>query len=148
MKVISKNDKISVFVIDKKVVDKDNINEYMKKFILKLRKYRDDIHGFYRVDVYNNKFGVCIDFIKEDDIEIFNDMVDLKIVLYDSEDIFLKFDDYFLLNRDDIYFFRGSYYVGLNNLSYLEYLSICEYCSFIYGEDYKNIKFNLKKIKV
>ena len=40
MRVINKNDRISIFIIDKDSIDRDNINDYMKGLILKLkRKY-------------------------------------------------------------------------------------------------------------
>ena len=53
MKVISRNDKISVFLMGENVLDKDNIMGQIKELIIKLkRKYNKTISGFYRVNIY------------------------------------------------------------------------------------------------
>ena len=147
MRVINKNDRISIFIIDKDSIDRDNINDYMKGLIFKLkRKYKKDICGFYIGHVYSCKFGVLLELIKEDDLDFFGDMLDLKIIMHDDEDIFLRFDDYFLLDRECIYVFKNKYYVNVSDISYSEFLGICEFCEFVFGEELEGFKGSLKKV--
>lgn len=147
MRVINKNDRISIFIIDKDSIDRDNINDYMKGLILKLkRKYKKDICGFYIGHVYSYKFGILVELVKEDDLDFFGDMLDLKIIIHDDEDVFLRFDDYFLLNNKCIYVFKSKYYVNIRDISYSEFLGICEFCEFVFGEELEGFKGSLKKV--
>ena len=148
MKIISNGDKLSVFVIDNKDIDLDNLDMYMKELIIKLRrKYRKDIYGFYKVDVYvKDKIGMIIDFNLEEEIDFFRDLVDLKVVVHEEADVFLKFSDYFLFDKKKVYFFEGEYYVDIDDLSDKEFLEKLEFCDTIYGEELSDIKGNFKKI--
>ena len=148
MKIISNGDKLSVFVIDNKDIDLDNLDMYMKELIIKLRrKYRKDIYGFYKVDVYvKDKIGMIIDFTLEEEIDFFRDLVDLKVVVHEEADVFLKFSDYFLFDTKKVYFFEGEYYVDIDDLSDEEFLEKLEFCKVIYGEELSDIKGNFKKI--
>ena len=148
MKIISNGDKLSVFVIDNKDIDLNNLDMYMKELIIKLRrKYRKDIYGFYRVDVYvKDKIGMIIDFNLEEEIDFFKDLVDLKVVVHEDVDVFLKFSDYFLFDNKKVYFFEVEYYVDIDDLSDEEFLEKLEFCKVIYGEELSDIKGNFKKI--
>lgn len=148
MKIISNGDKLSVFVIDNKDIDLNNLDMYMKELIIKLRrKYRKDIYGFYKVDVYvKDKIGMIIDFNLEEEIDFFKDLVDLKVVVHEDVDVFLKFSDYFLFDNKKVYFFEGEYYVDIDDLSDEEFLEKLEFCKVIYGEELSDIKGNFKKI--
>ena len=148
MKIISNGDKLSVFVIYNKDIDLNNLDMYMKELIIKLRrKYRKDIYGFYRVDVYvKDKIGMIIDFNLEEEIDFFKDLVDLKVVVHEDVDVFLKFSDYFLFDNKKVYFFEGEYYVDIDDLSDEEFLEKLEFCKVIYGEELSDIKGNFKKI--
>ena len=148
MKIISNSDKLSVFVINNKDIDLDNLDMYMKELIIKLRrKYRKDIYGFYKVDVYvKDKIGMIIDFTLEEEIDFFRDLVDLKVVVHEEADVFLKFSDYFLFDKKKVYFFEGEDYVDIDDLSDEEFLEKLEFCKVIYGEELSDIKGNFKKI--
>ena len=121
MKIISNGDKLSVFVINNKDIDLNNLDMYMKELIIKLRrKYRKDIYGFYKVDVYiKDKIGMIIDFNLEEEIDFFRDLVDLKVVVHEDADVFLKFSDYFLFDKKKVYFFFFVYYVDIFDFSVL-----------------------------
>ena len=148
MKIISNGDKLSVFVINNKDIDLNNLDMYMKELIIKLRrKYRKDIYGFYKVDVYvKDKIGMIIDFNLEEEIDFFRDLVDLKVVVHEEADVFLKFSDYFLFDKKKVYFFEGEYYVDIDDVSDKEFLEKLEFCDTIYGEELSDIKSNFKKI--
>ena len=148
MKIISNGDKLSVFVINNKDIDLNNLDMYMKELIIKLRrKYRKDIYGFYKVDVYiKDKIGMIIDFNLEEEIDFFRDLVDLKVVVHEEADVFLKFSDYFLFDKKKVYFFEGEYYVDIDDVSNKEFLEKLEFCDTIYGEELSNIKDNFKKV--
>lgn len=148
MKIISNGDKLSVFVINNKDIDLNNLDMYMKELIIKLRrKYRKDIYGFYKVDVYvKDKIGMIIDFNLEEEIDFFRDLVDLKVVVHEDADVFLKFSDYFLFDKKKVYFFEGEYYVDIDDVSDKEFLEKLEFCNLVYGEELSDIKGNFKKI--
>ena len=148
MKIISNGDKLSVFVINNKDIDLNNLDMYMKELIIKLRrKYRKDIYGFYKVDVYvKDKIGMIIDFNLEEEIDFFRDLVDLKVVVHEDADVFLKFSDYFLFDKKKVYFFEGEYYVDIDDVSDKEFLEKFEFCDTVYGEELSDIKGNFKKI--
>ena len=148
MKIISNGDKLSVFVINNKDIDLNNLDTYMKELIIKLRrKYRKDIYGFYKVDVYvKDKIGMIIDFNLEEEIDFFRDLVDLKVVVHEDADVFLKFSDYFLFDKKKVYFFEGEYYVDIDDVSDKEFLEKFEFCDTVYGEELSNIKGNFKKV--
>lgn len=148
MKIISNGDKLSVFVINNKDIDLDNLDMYMKELIIKLRrKYRKDIYGFYKVDVYvKDKIGMIIDFTLEEEIDFFKDLVDLKVVVHEDVDVFLKFSDYFLFGDKKVYFFDGEYYVDIDDISDEDFLEKLEFCKIVYGEELSDIKGNFKKI--
>ncbi len=148
MKIISNGDKLSVFVINNKDIDLNNLDMYMKELIIKLRrKYRKDIYGFYKVDVYvKDKIGMIIDFNLEEEIDFFRDLVDLKVVVHEDADVFLKFSDYFLFDKKKVYFFEGEYYVDIDDVSDKEFLESLEFCDTVYGEKLSDIKGNFKKV--
>ena len=139
MKVNALNDKIIVYTYDTKFND---INDYIKKIILKLRKnYRLNVFGFYQVDVYyNKKVGMIIEVIKDEDIDSFYDLLDLKINVYEDSDIFLKFDDYFLDYKKNMFVFNDKYYLNVEDLSKKELFEMVEFCSFVYGSELERIR--------
>lgn len=148
MRIISNDDKLSVFIIDDKEIDLNNMDVYMKELIIKLRrKYRKDISGFYKVDVYvKDKIGMIIDFNLEEEIDFFRDLVDLKVSLHEDADMFLGFSDYFLFEGKKVYFFDKKYYVDLDDVSDEEFLRNIEFCEIVYGEELNKIKNNFKMV--
>jgi len=132
MKIITKKDKITVRII--KEEDINNINDYIKRIILTLkRKYKIDIFGFYRVDVYqNSKVGLIIDIIKEEDIDCFNDLLDLKVNIKKNSPMYLKFNDYFLNEKKDIQIIDNSFYISVDNITKKEMLEMIEFSEIVY----------------
>ncbi len=148
MRIIADGDKLSIFALKKDDIDMDNINEYIKKLVLKLkRKYRRDISGFYDAFVYtNDKMGIIIDLVREEELDFFRDLVDLKIKVYSNSDIYLEFGDYFLLDKKNIYFWKDNYYVDLKDISDEEFLNIIEFSRVVYGDELEGLKKNLSLV--
>lgn len=148
LKTTLKGDNISIFIINETSINKDNINGYVKELIIKLkRKYRKKISGLYKANIYINKnYGIIIDLIKEEDIDFFSDMVDLKIILHENEEMYLSFDDYFLLKQKKIFFLNNKYYININSLNKKELLKMYEFCNIIYGDQVKELENNFKLI--
>ena len=89
---------------------------------------------------------MIIDFNLEEEIDFFRDLVDLKVVVHEEADVFLKFSDYFLFDKKKVYFFEGEYYVDIDDVSDKEFLEKLEFCDTVYGEELSDIKGNFKKV--
>ena len=76
------------------------------------------------------------------------DIIDLKIVICENEDIYLGFEDYYLFKNRKKYFLNNKYYVNLKEISKEEYLKVCEFCNIVYGEELSKIKQNKKLITI
>ena len=146
MKVVFSENKISIFM--PKIISNADINDYIKKLIIKLKhNYKVDIFGFYKVNVYKNqRIGMIIDLIMEEEIDFFKDLLDLKIEVKEDSEIYLKFDDYFLNNNKNIYHFKDNYYISIDNLSDSDFLSMIEFSKPVYGEDLTSVKNKFKLI--
>ena len=139
MKIVSSDDKITVYTYKKE--DTRNINNYIKSLIKKLKtKYKLNILGFYQINIYkNNKIGMVIDIIKDDE-DYFYDLLDLKIKFYEDSRMFLKFHDYFFNNKKDIFILDNDYYIEVNDLSEKDIFYMIEFCSIIYGKEAEEIE--------
>ncbi len=142
MKVFSSDDKVTVFAYNMEDIE---INDYIKGLILRLkRKYNINLFGFYQVNVYKNpKVGMIIDMIKEDGMDYFNDLVDLKIKIYDNSDVYYTFNDYFFNAKKDFKLFNNKYYINIDDLSEKEFLLMTEFCSCVYGDELEKIQDKL-----
>lgn len=142
MKVNVLDNKVIVYTYDTIV---DDINDYVKRIISKLRKrYRIDIFGFYQIDIYCNKLiGMIMEFIKDSDLDSFYDFLDLKINIYKDSDIFLKFTDYFLDYKRKVFVLGTDYYLNSEDLSEKELFEMIEFCNLVYGDELNSIKKNL-----
>lgn len=140
MRIISSDNNVSVFIIEQ--IDKENINSYLKKLILTLKRcYKIDIFGFYKANIYiNKKVGTIIELVKDDDFDLFNDLIDLDINIIENADIWLKFKDYFLDKKESIYIYEDSYYINIDDISKHKLLRVIEFCSIVYGEELEKIK--------
>lgn len=140
MKIRTSKNKITVQIITQKEIS--NINDYIKKVILTLkRKHKVDIFGFYKVNVYiNNKIGIIIDIIKDHDIDYINDLLDLKIKVYNNSPMFLEFDDYVFKEKKDLIIKNNNYYLEVTKIEKNELLKLIEFCKIIYGEKLNEIE--------
>ena len=118
------------------------VENYIKQLMLSLKRKGYNISGFYIVKVYyNESFGLIIKIIKEDDLELFKELVDLKITIYPKSKMFLEIDDYFLIkNYKDIYLANGKYYIDVNLIKEDDLFKLCEFSKVVLEEDFKKIK--------
>ena len=124
MKVESMEDGFRIFVqnnyFDKIDWDnKDKISEQVKNIFFMIKKnYHISIKGLYRVKVYPNKLGVLIIAIKLDNESYGSSEFDLRIIVFFDKEIYLKFDDCYLLDKLKLsYFYKDDYFVNINDVS-------------------------------
>ena len=139
MKVVTSIDKTIIYTYKKEVND---INSYVKELILILKKRHGiSMHGFYQINVFkNSNIGMIVEMIKEDNIDYFDDFIDLKIKVYENCDACFVFNDYFLNEKKDIKKCNNKYYLDIDELSYKDFLLMIEFCDYIYGPELENIK--------
>jgi len=146
MKYIENNNNFTLFIPNKQIENIDNLKKYIKEITKKLkRKYLKDISGIYDVKVFSNKkIGLILDFYKEEDFDFLKDIIDLNVKVYEDQDIYLEFDDIFILESfNNIYFNKNKFYIDANNLNNKNFLKLIEFSDFIYAEKLQKIKNNL-----
>lgn len=137
MKVESMEDGFRIFVqnnyFDKIDWDnKDKISEQVKNVFFMIKKnYHISIKGLYRVKVYPNKLGVLIIAIKLDNESYGSSEFDLRIIVFFDKEIYLKFDDCYLLDKLP-YFYKDGYFVNINNIG--DIINIVEFGEICLGE--------------
>lgn len=98
--------------------DEDELYESLKNILITLKKkYAFDIYGFYEVNIYQIK-DICtiLIFSQKDDSMLYK-TVDLKIIKNSLKDVYLKFDDYFLIQEyDNIKYLHNNYYINAENI--------------------------------
>ena len=152
MKTIIKNENLTIYIykyeIKENLLEKQALENYIKKIIINIKKrYIKNINGFFTAKVYyNNKYGMILDIIKEDELDFFKDILDIKVSINYESDIFLSFEDYFLVKNKKIYYKDQNYYINNNDLEDKEILKLSEFSKIIYGEELKTIKTNLKHV--
>jgi len=126
-KTSNSNYKIVIF----KMIN-DNVFSFVEKLIINF-KNKLNLHGFYKVLVTSNNFGVFIELIKIDD-SYYKDTLNLKISNGDS-DIYFKTDDYFSLDDKNKTWYYDGYYYSLVDDSYNELIKMADFGNFVFGED-------------
>lgn len=134
MKIEFNDDKIVIYYYDKKlnINDINNLNNEIKKLIIKLiKKYHISL-GYYKVTIYNNEYYGNILEIKKIYENNYQETIDLKIVVFKDVTMYFEFDDnYFDLANKNIFYKNGKYYININkNINIIDYL---EYGRVIYS---------------
>ena len=131
----------------------ENLQENFKKLLKKLKYlYNLELYGYYKINVYINKYyGIIIELFKEDDeyIKIFGDSLDLKILFKNDAKVYYEIEEYNKYNLDkyNIYYYNNKFYIEIiynNNIK--EYLNLLESSKIIYGTQLEKIINNLIKI--
>ena len=140
------NDSYKIFINSdyKKDLDLDNkeeLGKFIKSVILKIRKfYNILLEGLYEVHVYVIKFIGTVLEIKNIDTYLSKN-IDLKIVVHNDEEIYLKVFKYELIkDYKSIKYFNNFFYVNVNDMEEKEIYKLVENTSIIYGNDLEEIK--------
>lgn len=115
----------------------DNDNELydnLKKILINVRKkYALNIFGFYEVDIfYVKNYATILKFVKKDEDSVMYKNVDLKIVEHDSNNVYFKFEDFFLNKYfKEIRFYNSYYYANVNDIKCKNFNLLLEYCDIV-----------------
>ncbi len=139
MKVDIKNDNFIIYVnkylINYDMKNRKDIEENIKDLLIRIRKiYKIKLSGYYKIKVYQNDlYGLIFDCVKEDDLDFFPDLCDLKVnILYDSK-ILLESDDFFIFNNNKKTYKKGNkFYINIKDLNELEIIKLSEFCKIKY----------------
>lgn len=149
MKIIFNSDNFTLYLTKGITLELENIKENIKKILMKIKKrYKKNISGFYKVKIYINKnYGSILEFIKEDDLELFKDIIDLKLTINEKAQIYLQIEDPLeIKNLKKIYTSNNKYYVDIDKITKKELYQLIEFSKIIYGETLENIKTNIKEL--
>lgn len=150
MKITYKDETIIFYIKDNliDIRDKKELEIYLKKLIVLLKKKKIDIKsGLYLARIYENKkFGLIIELENIEELELFNDMIDLKILIYDNVEIYLKMSDYFLIMDVDKLYLDEYYYVNIDTIDNHKLIYLSEFCEYVYGDELESILKHAKKV--
>lgn len=139
MKVDIKNDNFIIYVnkylINYDMKNRKDIEENIKDLLIRIRKiYKIKLSGYYKIKIYQNDlYGLIFDCVKEDDLDFFPDLCDLKVnILYDSK-MLLESDDFFIFNNNKKTYKKGNkFYINIKDLNELEIIKLSEFCKIKY----------------
>lgn len=139
--------KIPINDIKFNILDKEEVEIYLKELMINLKRRNPSISGFYDVKIYHNKkYGLIIYITKEDDLELFKELIDLKITVYDDSTMYMEVNDYFLIKDcKDIYASNNKYYIDIEELTKDQILSLSEFSRILLKDEFK--KYNAIKLK-
>lgn len=122
--------------------DDDELYESLKKVLINIRKkYAYNIYGFYEVNIYNIKeIATILYFRKEDDEDFVYKTVDLKIIRNPLDNVYLKFEDYYLIeNYKSIKYFENNYYIKASELKERDINRLVEHFEIVIDERLNDI---------
>lgn len=139
MKVDIKNDNFIIYVnkylINYDMKNRKDIEENIKDLLIRIRKiYKIKLSGYYKIKIYQNDlYGLIFECIKEDDLDFFPDLCDLKVnILYDSK-MLLESEDFFIFNNNKKTYKKGNkFYINIKDLNELEIIKLSEFCKVKY----------------
>lgn len=108
----------------------DNLYECLKKILLNLKKrYAIDIYGYFETDIYKiDNVGTFLEFNRIDDDSFNIKNIDLKINIHNSVDAYLKFSDYFIIDKyKNIEYKNGYYYIDAKNIEKEDIIRLSDY---------------------
>ena len=136
MKIIWQNNNFTLYIYKK--YQEVNIKNYLKNILIIIKnKYQKKISGFYKVVIYpNDIIGMIIDFTKEDDLDFFDEIVDLDIEVSDNKNVYLEFDDPFIIdNNYKLFQYKNKFYLNIDNLTINDYYKFIEFSKLKYGDE-------------
>lgn len=148
MKVELVNDELYHIYINKyyiKDFNKTELISTIKDLIIKINKrYRLNLRGFYKINVYpNKKIGACIDLIKIDENE-YSSGIDFRIVVYQNEIFYLELEDIEELESCTVGYYNEKFYINLDNIKDIN--KYIDRSRVVYGEELRKVVKNIKLI--
>lgn len=137
---------------------KQNLERYFKNLFKKLNQfYGIEVLGYYNIKIYCDKiYGYILD-IKKEDLDFYDyydDHIDMRIEMSDSEKFIFKIMDHSVLKKDTLNYCHilkykhNLYLVPKKTINQYILGKIIENCIFIYGKSSKQILLNAKEIKI
>ena len=140
MKFTYNEDIITIYIIQKNnldLKDRKGLETYLKRLIVLLKKKKYSIKsGLYIARIYqNNHYGLIVELENIEELELFKDMIDLKILIYDNSLMYLEVNDYFLISEKKKKYYNNNFYINMAVLTELERINLSEFSKIIYGDD-------------
>lgn len=137
MKIESKENKIIVYYTmildDISDYEVEDIKTFIKILVFRLKKKNHlPLNGYYHLDVYINKIMI----LEFEQIDEYEDQIDLNIILHLNHEIMVKYQDFFLV-KGRKYYFLENYYSNIENIDIEKNI---EFVEFIYNDDVDEIK--------
>ena len=131
----------SSYIDDFDINNNSELGKYIKDIILKIRKiYNIILEGFYEVHVYTLKYLGLIVEIKNIDRYV-SKTIDLKIIVHNDEDIYLKIEDYELIdNYTDVKYLDNYFYLKMDNIKEDDVFKLIEHYKIVYGDSLTMIR--------
>ncbi len=144
MRFIYSEDLITIYIIRNNTIDlkdRKGLETYLKRLIVLLKKKKYSIKsGLYIARIYqNHDYGLIIELENIEELELFKDMIDLKILIYDNSLMYLEIDDYFLIDDKKKKYYNDNFYINIADLTSLERMHLSEFSKIIYGDEALNI---------
>ena len=111
---------------DVRELSKDDLSDYIKKIILRLKSTHDiTLSGFYEIIIYPNSISNIFKFTNIDGYT--RKTIDLRIIISDEENVYLRTDDFDLIKKFKEIFTDGKfYYIDSEIVDFNKNLQFCE----------------------
>ena len=123
--------------------DDESLYDALKKILINVKKkYGYDIYGFYQVDVYKiDNIAIILEFKKKEESLICK-TVDLKLVHHSSNNIYLKFNDLYLIKKyKKVKYFNWSFYIRLDEIKLEDINRLIEHFEVVIDERLYDISY-------
>jgi len=116
--------------------EEDSSYDSLKKILINLKKrYGYDIYGYYQVDIYKiDDIATILKFNKKEE-SLMCKTIDLKLVHHISNNIYLKFNDFYLIKKyKNVKYFDGAFYVSVNEIKLDDINKLIEHFEIVIDE--------------
>ena len=117
---------------------KEDLMAFLKNIIVKLKSiYGIILSGFYEVEInILNNIGLDLAFKKCDNYTFSNKVIDLKMIISITPEIYLKFDNYNYISKyNNIRYDNGSFYLKADMISENDIIMLSDCYSVIIDND-------------
>lgn len=152
MKLIFKDNKIIVFLNKPVKLKEIKSEDYFKKLFINIKnKYNLKLNGYYKINVFVDKFYGSIIEIENEEIDYYDyfNQIDMEIKVINSTFLYQINYDYLtkdILEKVNIYKIKDKLYIKILEQDILN--KIIEYSKIIYDESAKEILKASKKVKI